>query len=93
MRGRIPATSAKKKSPNFKRIILEQLADLRKDINRLNREIRQICHEEADKALESKIPVIEGQLALKEANLVKRMLIEKGIIDEKEYLERFKGGK
>jgi len=81
------------KQTGFKRVIIEHITELQKEINKLNNDLRRICQEETDKAIESKIPVIDGRLALKEANLVKRILIEKGIIDEKEYIERFKGEK
>ena len=92
MRSRIPKMRPMKRM-SFKRAIIEHVAELQKEINKLNCDLRRICQEEADKAIESKIPTIEGRLALKEANLVKRILIEKGIIDEKEYIERFRSGK
>ena len=78
---------------SFKRVVLENLAEHRKETAEMKQRLAQLVEAAVDKALETKLPVIEGRLALKEANLVKRLLIEKGILTEKEYLERFKAEK
>lgn len=78
----VPKTKVK----TFKTVVLECLEKQQKEINEIHRDIRKYVEGEVIAAVKP----LEAGLALREANVLKRILIEKGIITEKEFIAKLK---
>ena len=75
-------------------ILMGLMLDLQKqmaqDRRKLFDEIKKL-HLEMEKEVVAAVKPLEAGLALREANLLKRLLIEKGLITEDEFLRKLQG--
>ena len=67
------------------------MLDLQKQIAQDRHKMMETIEKQVDKSFESKLPVIEGRLALREAVKLRQLLVEKGIIREEEFLAKLRG--
>ena len=79
-----PVTQGKK---SFKRAVLDKFEEQDELVKKLRLDLRKIVEEEVLVAVRP----LEAGLALREANLLKRLLIEKGVITEEEFLAKLRG--
>ena len=73
-----------------RRTLVQTIYDLRKEIFDLKRDQVELIEKAVDKAIETKTQYIEARLALKEANVLKRLLYRKGILTEREFIDEHK---
>jgi hypothetical protein len=72
-------------------ILMGLMLDLQKQIAQDRHKMMETIEKQVDKSFESKLPVIEGRLALREAVKLRQLLVEKGIIREEEFLAKLRG--
>jgi hypothetical protein len=66
-------------------LIMGIILDLQMAAQKMGRELHEQMDKKVDAALESKIPVIQGREALREAVKLKQLLIERGVITAQEF--------
>jgi hypothetical protein len=71
-------------------ILMGLLLDLQKQMAQDRQRATKFIEERVDKCFESKLPVIEGHLALRDIVKLRQLLVEKGIIREEEFIAKIK---
>lgn len=71
-------------------LLMGMVLDLQAEIAKRFREINEQTDKRIDAILESKIPVIDGRLALRDIVKLRELLIEKGLISEAEFIAKLK---
>ena len=71
-------------------ILMGIVLDLQKQVQQSSRKMIEEIEKRVNQQIESKTQIIHGRLALREAVMLKQLLIEKGIITEDEFIAKLK---
>lgn len=71
-------------------ILMGIVLDLQKQVQQSSRKMIEEIEKRVSQQIESKTQIIHGRLALREAVMLKQLLIEKGIITEDEFIAKLK---